>query len=736
MPTRHRSSPPAAHVALAGALLAAFLAVPGEGQDRPEPGTVFGGETTVLAVEIPVQVLLDGEPVRGLTAESFAVYSAGESVALTGFETIDLSLTGAGTTTTPGSAGAVAPAGGGLPVPTAGRRHFLLLFDLSFTEPGYLPRALEGARDLLRDGLHPSDLVGVAFYSERQGASLVLHFTPDRRQVETVLDAFESLLDGERRGEDTAAVADPLRLTAGGWLGALAEVGQAAGYQTSDFAEALGVTSGVSDTVGGRWADNILAHSAEFSEQVIRERRGAQVSYLTDGIGELVRGLRSVRGAKHLVMFSQGFDANLATPMENWSANNPAAGRGAGGWVLREMNELVAELKRSGWILHGADLKGIEHPFERGGSASFKGSLFFLAEETGGMLVENTNELAAGLEDVLERTAVTYVLAFEVDGVPVDGGFHAVRVELVGGPRGARVVHRGGYHAPSPSKDRDPFEARSSAATLLMAGDEVFGLPARLFATTLEYQDGRARVPVMLEMADPGLVAPSAEPKEAGGATEVYVYAFDASGSVAGFFASSVRASAAADGGDGPLRGLKVAGELRLPPGRYDLRALVRGPGTGREAVRTVRFEVPAAGSGPRLLPPLFVQGSGERWAVVTVGGGESGGDGYPFTLDGKRFAPAASPEIPRDRATRLLLPGLGLTGEGVTLATRIVDASGSTVHGEHVEVVGRRAPAVGQPDLFVGRLDPAGLEPGSYILEVTLAGTGDVMRAPFRVLG
>lgn len=83
-----------------------------------------------------------------------------------------------------------------------------------------------------------------------------------------------------------------------------------------------------------------------------------------------------------------------------------------------------------------------------------------------------------------------------------------------------------------------------------------------------------------------------------------------------------------------------------------------------------------------------------------------------------------------------MLLPGIGLTGEGVTLATRIVDESGSTAPGERVEIVGQRAPVTGQPDLFVGRLDPAGLAPGSYTLEVTLAGTGDVMRAPFRVIG
>lgn len=714
--------------------------VPAHGQDRPEEGTVFTGETNVLAVDVPVQVLVDGKPVRGLTADDFTVYDGRERRSLTDFEVVDLSVAG-GAGAGPRAAGGEnpGPAATAAPVtehaiPAAGRRHFLLLFDLSFTEPGYLPRAIEGARKLVETGLHPSDLVGVAFYSERRGASLVLQFTPDREEVETVLDAFASLLDGKRRAEaadaaDARSKADPLGLTSGGWTTALVEVGQAAGYQTSDFAEALEANRGSTSGLGGAYADNILAHSAALMEQVYREQRGAQVSYLADSLRELAHGLRSISGSKHLILFSQGFDSSLFTSMSNWGTST---GSGAGSWVLREFNDLVAELQRSGWIVHGADLKGIEHPFEAGGSATFKGSLFSLADATGGVLIENVNDLAAGLEDVLERTSVTYVLTFQVEDAPADGSFHPIRVELTGGPRGARLVHREGYFAPRPAAERDPLEVRAEVAARLLDGEELFGLPARLVATSLAYRDGRARVPVLVEVAEPRLLERGPDSV----AAEVYVYAFDAAGAVADFFAHSVSVPSGVAGGEKPLLGVKLTGELTLAPGHYDLRALVRSPGTGREAMRTATLEVPAPGTGPHLLPPLFVQGAAERWVVATVGGGGDAGTGadYPFTVEGKSIAPAAVPVFAPGETARLLLPGLGLAGGNVRLESRVVTAAGDTVKAGRLEILGRRPPEAGQPDLLVARLDPSGLPPGAYALEVTLAGDGQRVRAPFEV--
>jgi VWFA-related protein len=129
----------------------------------------FSGTTDVTVVEVPVQVVKDGEPVRGLTAADFEVFDGRKKVPITGFEVLDLSATQA-------SAAQAAQ------IPISARRHFLMLFDLSFSEPSALSKARRAAADVVTS-LHPADLVAVATYSQLQGPQLVLGFTPDRQQI-------------------------------------------------------------------------------------------------------------------------------------------------------------------------------------------------------------------------------------------------------------------------------------------------------------------------------------------------------------------------------------------------------------------------------------------------------------------------------------------------------------------------------------------------------------------------
>ncbi|HKI02360.1 MAG TPA: hypothetical protein VKK31_10290, partial [Thermoanaerobaculia bacterium] len=65
----------------------------------------------MLSVDVPVQVVRDGVPVRGLTAADFEVWEGRRRVPVAGFEALDLQ----------GLAGSGRAAG----LPSAARRHFL-----------------------------------------------------------------------------------------------------------------------------------------------------------------------------------------------------------------------------------------------------------------------------------------------------------------------------------------------------------------------------------------------------------------------------------------------------------------------------------------------------------------------------------------------------------------------------------------------------------------------------------
>ena len=82
-----------------------------------------------------------------------------------------------------------------------------------------------------------------------------------------------------------------------------------------------------------------------------------------------------------------------------------------------------------------------------------------LAADTGGFLVENANDLRAGLRRILKDTETYYVLAYEPTNTKRDGGFRRIEVRLPN-RRDLRVRTRSGYFAP------DERRAAATSATM------------------------------------------------------------------------------------------------------------------------------------------------------------------------------------------------------------------------------------------------------------------------------
>src|SRR6185503_3054844 len=65
------------------------LAAAAEPPATPPAGT-FTGSAAVAVVEVPVQVVRGGQPVRGLTAADFTVWAGKQRQQIVGFETLDV----------------------------------------------------------------------------------------------------------------------------------------------------------------------------------------------------------------------------------------------------------------------------------------------------------------------------------------------------------------------------------------------------------------------------------------------------------------------------------------------------------------------------------------------------------------------------------------------------------------------------------------------------------------------
>ena len=75
-----------------------------------------------------------------------------------------------------------------------------------------------------------------------------------------------------------------------------------------------------------------------------------------------------------------------------------------------------------------------------------------LAQDTGGILYENNNDLEAGFRRVAAIPDTSYTLAFSPENLKHDGAFHPLKVTLVSA-KGLSVQARKGYYAPKRAED-------------------------------------------------------------------------------------------------------------------------------------------------------------------------------------------------------------------------------------------------------------------------------------------
>jgi VWFA-related protein len=714
---------------IAGLTVAGLALTPATGGAAQQ---TFSGSTSVVAIEVPVQVVDNGEPVRGLTAKDFEVYDGRRKMSLTGFEVLDL------------AAPAATPAA---QVPVSARRHFLMLFDLSFSEPKSIVKARSAAANVV-DGLHPTDLVAVATYSSLQGPQLVLGFTPDRRQIATALATLglPKLIDRSP---------DPLRLV-------LAQTQY--GLANTPTVPATGRNAETREAVEAFKQENLVENLRSLAAQSERADRSAQqqmVRNLTKSFSDLARLMGEVGGRKYVVYLSEGYDSSLIsgkvnsagaasgeandepTPQDVGNGDRILTATGASGADDRfgdtrsqnAVEKMLEEFRRADCVIQAVDIGGLRAAGAALGAqrASGREGLFNMAKSTGGELFENYNDLSAAMGQMLRRTGITYVLSFQPDDLKPDGSFHKLRVELKNAPRGARVVYRPGYYAPRPYREQPVLQRLLETANDVM-GQDGGTIATAVLAAPFAGKD-RAYVPVVIEVDGPTLLAGKQDPKLP---VEIYVYALDQNGSVQDFLTQTVGLDLTK--AESALRqsGVKFFGHLDLPPGTYSLRTLVRNGNTGNSSLRVTSLQVPAFAAGkPALLPAFFPEAPG-RWVMIReqLRQGQTQAP-YPFMLKEQPYIPASKPPLRPGQDARVVLQGYNLAGN-LKADARILSADGREIPGGALHVGDQEAAGAGSVRMNA-TFRPPDLPPGDYTLRVTLtdgSGKSETSTAWFAVAG
>jgi VWFA-related protein len=697
---------------LAAALLGCGAAVAAWGQvaatppsaSAPAASTAFSGSTQVLSIEVPVQVVRDGEPVRGLRAADFQVWEGRRRLPVTGFESLDLA-----------AATAADGAGKTAGVPAAARRHFLFLFDLAFSEPRSIARARQAAAGLLSQ-LHPTDLAAVATYSSLRGPQLVLGYTADRLQLDSALVSLGL--------PDLTHPADPLRLVLQEILGVGNTIAGVRPLSRDPLADAVDPA--------------VLAPLEALNQGITRADRSAlktQVELFTRSLSDLARQMAVVEGRKYLVFLSEGFDAELLQGTSDPARRDAMREEILNGETWRVLPEerygltetanaverMLEEFRRSDCTIEAVDIRGLRAGGDQGlPRTGGRDSLLMMARGTGGDLYESFNDLGAAMGQMLQRTSVTYVLAVEPERGPADGEYHRLRVELKTPLRGARLSHRPGYYPPKPYAQEDPIEKLLTAANQVMSGEESDAVATAVLAAPFRSAGEKAYVPVLVGIDGPSLLA---GPQPAALPVEIYAYALDEGGAVHDFFTQTVGLDLAKAGSTVRQGGLEFFGHLDLLPGDYSLRVLVRNGASGVSGLKVLALHVPAFGQGePVLLPPLIPAAS-QALLVREEPRGEGAPPANPFLLRDQPFVPAAKPALAPGREVRLVLAGYNLGAGPWKGQVAVATADGREIPAGGLAVTGRLDGGAGGPDRAVATFRlPAELKPGDYELRVTLA--------------
>jgi VWFA-related protein len=585
----------------------------------------------VSVVEVPVTVIgHDGNPVRGLAASNFEVLDNGKRRVITGFEAIDFASPAF-------TASSAVPAM--TPINPAARRNFMLLFDLSYSNPNALIRAKAAAREFVSRSVNRRDRVAVGTIDTNRGFRLVTAFTTDRNVVRSAIESPAEFIG-----------TDPLQITA---------TNAAPVPEPVLAANSFSPTAHEAKLEQASEAQRVLARQAEEFDDSYRRH---QVDRQLEILAMISRTMNTVYGRKEIILLSEGFDPKLIQgrrPMtkegeedqvavergEIWRVNSDQSFGNAESQSL--LGRFAEMCRRSDVTLHAIDIHGLRDQMEPGSDApETQEALHLLASAGGGHVFKNTNDLASSFDRMLHQQEVTYVLAFRA---PTEnpGVFHKLSVKLVDVPAGSHASCRSGYYEAGSANEAE----RALATAEIMVNDvpqhdiHVDALPS-VFTGIGE----RAAVPVVVDINGSDLMRIKDDPILI---ADVFVYAFDADGGVRDSLFQRLTIDTDKLGAKLNSGGVKYLGTLSLPSGAYAIKTLVRLPEIGRNGFVRRDIVVPERNTAV-ISPPLFFADSA-KWVLVKGSSHDPSGT-YPFVVGDATFVPSAAARLEAGESRRFVV--------------------------------------------------------------------------------
>jgi VWFA-related protein len=568
--------------------------------------------------------------------------------------------------------------------------------------------------------------VRIGVFATDPGLQILQRYTSDRTVVRGAVSRVlpSSTSDDERaeRGEELRARRREL------------ETANAAAASAASLSGAA--MAGGSADIGGRETKMRLVQTElnmlRSFQHMERDHRGYNIA---SALLRVVDTLTALPGRKTIVFFSEGFpvspalSAQLDSVIEAANRANVTAyaidanglrTKAASTTLKREMDGFVEDRFRQLSTGSERTTQPLTMAFERVEDTlrlDTRTGLARLAEDTGGFLVEQANDLSSAFKRIDEDNQFHYLLTYSPRNTTFDGKFRTIRVKVrvpslqVFARRGYRAVRNSG------AGDAAGFEA---AVSILDGGPlpNAFPVHARAFSFPDPSRPGltpllvHVRTDALQFEMDPGRGTYS-------GRAAIVVRVKDAAGHTTQSVSQQYLLSGDGRDVEAARRGdIIFYREVDLDPGIYTIESVVFDAGAKRGSARVTTLSVPPAGGRDASLSSLVLVNRIEETTDAPAAGNASR---PPLYVDRTLLYPNLGESISRSEVKDLPFY-FALYGRAV--ATRI---TAQLLHNGRTLA---EAPVILPPSTaarvqHVGRLPIAGLPSGTYELRIVLHDAG-----------
>ncbi|HYY98590.1 MAG TPA: VWA domain-containing protein, partial [Pyrinomonadaceae bacterium] len=468
--------------------------------------------------------------------------------------------------------------------------------------------------------------------------------------------------------------------------------------------------------------------SLERWEELQRDQQG---SATTNGLLAVAASLGKLPGRKAIILFSEGLIIPPSA-LEPFRAVVNAANRNnvsvytvdaAGLRAESKTEETRKEIESRARLRTTQEEFNIESstPMTRGLERNEdllrlnpESGLGQLADQTGGFLITDTNDLKSRLLKVDEDLHTYYALSYTPKNQTYDGSYRKIEVRVK--RPGLVVQSRKGYFAINGAYASPVLSYEVPALAALGAGARPDSFPVRAAAFSFPEASHVWLAPVMVEAALGDFsIQPDAAKKVYNTDFSIVVLVRDESGQVVEKLSNQYRLS-------GPLEKLEEAKrgrvlfyrEAELAPGRYRFEAVAYDKPTGRASVREGALEVPEADEDVLRLSSVVFVGSAEKAPADAQ-------EGNPFRVGDLLLYPNAGAAVRKESGKELPFFFTVYTPPGSRDAPKLL------IELRQAEKSLARIPAqLTPPDArgriqYVAGLPLESIPPGAYELKVTV---------------